>query len=377
MPRYDDRRSSTRLYVGHLSSRTRTRDLEDLFARYGRVRAVDMKRDYAFVEYGDPRDADDARYGLDGREFKGSRIVVEFSKGAPRGSGGSRDFLGRGPPPGSGRCFNCGIDGHWARDCKAGDWKNKCYHCGDRGHIERNCPNSPKKLSREQRYSRSPSPRHGRSRSRSFSRSHSYSRSPSPVKRERERGYEAEKERGYEDVETRPRSPHDSRSPTKRGRSPSPRGRRDSPGPDESSSPRGRPDGSPENQKWANGLDYGNSPRGRSRSHSRSRSPGDDADGNYRSPVKENGHDHSPSPIPRDEDGHRGDDDDNGGSPRGSGTYAVSRRQRLRPASPMSLSLSLGRCLAEIVGRRLSNRLYKSKFVGYVSNRGIVADVIG
>jgi hypothetical protein len=39
MPRYDERdrySGSTRLYVGRLSSRTRTRDLEDLFARYGR-----------------------------------------------------------------------------------------------------------------------------------------------------------------------------------------------------------------------------------------------------------------------------------------------------------------------------------------------------
>ncbi|KAK4769557.1 hypothetical protein SAY86_027707 [Trapa natans] len=147
MPRYDDRRSSsTRLYVGHLSTRLRSRDLEDIFSRYGRIRDVDMKRDYAFVEFSDPRDADDAQYNLNGREIRGSRIVVEFSKGVPRGPGGSRDYLGRGPPPGSGRCFNCGIDGHWARDCNAGDWKNRCYRCGERGHIERNCQNSPKKL---------------------------------------------------------------------------------------------------------------------------------------------------------------------------------------------------------------------------------------
>ncbi|KAL0771050.1 hypothetical protein Bca101_036201 [Brassica carinata] len=35
MPRYDDRYGNTRLYVGHVSSRTRTRDLERLFNRYG------------------------------------------------------------------------------------------------------------------------------------------------------------------------------------------------------------------------------------------------------------------------------------------------------------------------------------------------------
>ncbi|KHG01943.1 Serine/arginine-rich splicing factor 4 [Gossypium arboreum] len=134
MRRYDDRYCHTRLYVGRISSRTRTRDLERLFSRYGRflgfcqtwrpvvrgvdlggiggnscpvyrdplailsvylttdglsvsgnrfrrILDVDMKRDYAFVDFSDPRDADDARYSLDGRDFDGSRIVVEFARG--------------------------------------------------------------------------------------------------------------------------------------------------------------------------------------------------------------------------------------------------------------------------------------------------------
>lgn len=260
---------------------------------------MDMKRDYAFVEFSDPRDADDARYGLNGRDVDGSRVIVEFAKGVPRGPGGSREFGGRGPPPGTGRCFNCGIDGHWARDCKAGDWKNKCYRCGDRGHIERNCQNSPKKLKRDRSYSRSPSPRRGRSRSRSrsYSRGRSYSRSRSPVKRDR----------SIEREEKRSRSPRHHRS------SPPPsKGRKHSLSPDERSPvERGTP--SPRDDRATNGSD-------------RSRSPKDDVRMDERgdiSPVEENGRSRSNSPIHREdrspvEDGSPTGDYENHGSPRGS-----------------------------------------------------------
>jgi len=39
--------------------------------------------DHLFVsqEFSDARDADDARYNLDGRDIDGSRIIVEFAKG--------------------------------------------------------------------------------------------------------------------------------------------------------------------------------------------------------------------------------------------------------------------------------------------------------
>uniref|UniRef100_A0A7N1A1F8 Uncharacterized protein n=2 Tax=Kalanchoe fedtschenkoi TaxID=63787 RepID=A0A7N1A1F8_KALFE len=267
MPRYDDRRETTRLYVGHLSSRTRSRDLESIFSRYGRVRDVDMKHDFAFVEFSDHRDADDARYHLDGRDVDGSRIVVEFARGTPRGPGGSREFLGKGPPPGSGRCFNCGLDGHWARDCKAGDWKNKCYRCGERGHIERNCKNSPKDVQHGRSYSRSPSPRRGRDDSRSHGRRRSYSRSRTP---KRERSLELEGRRS--------RSPRDSRSPKRhRGSPPPSKGRKHSLTPDERS-PRKSRSLSPRDRVRADGSDYSGSPRGRSPSPKKS-SPVEEKEG--------------------------------------------------------------------------------------------------
>ncbi|XP_044966135.1 serine/arginine-rich splicing factor RS2Z33-like isoform X2 [Hordeum vulgare subsp. vulgare] len=178
-----------------------------------RIRCVELKHDYGFVEFSNPRDADDARYELDGQDVDGSRIIVEFARGTPRGPGGSREYLGRGPPPGSGRCFNCGIDGHWARDCNAGDWKNKCYRCGEKGHIEKNCQNSPKNLKRGRSYSRSPPPYRGMSRSRSYSRSPYTRRDDCAV--------------GHE--ERRPRSssysPRRSASPSGLNRSPAPNGK--------------------------------------------------------------------------------------------------------------------------------------------------------
>ncbi|KAG9160827.1 hypothetical protein Leryth_008651 [Lithospermum erythrorhizon] len=247
-----------------------------------RVRDVDMKRDYAFVEFSDPRDADDARYNLNGRDVDGSRIIVEVAKGVPRGAGGSRDFGGgRGPPPGTGRCFNCGLDGHWARDCKAGDWKNKCYKCGERGHIERNCQNSPKKLTKRGRsYSRSPSPRRERSRSLSYSHSRSYSRSRSPVRRER-------------NIEREDRR---SRSPRRRRSTPPPsKGRKHSPSPDERSP---RDDScSPRDRRAANGSDYSKSPNDNVRK--------EDEDIKDRSPFEDNGRSRDESPGPYQDNGRQ------------------------------------------------------------------------
>ncbi|KAK3137659.1 hypothetical protein QOZ80_5BG0455380 [Eleusine coracana subsp. coracana] len=299
MPRYDDRYGNTRLYVGKLAPRTRSRDLEYIFSKYGRVRDVEMKRDYAFIEFSDPRDADEAQYQLDGRDVDGSRIIVEFAKGVPRGSGGSREYMGRGPPPGTGRCFNCGIDGHWARDCKAGDWKNKCYRCGERGHIERNCQNSPRSVRRERSYSRSPSPRRGRGRSYSRSRSRSYSRSRSRSVSGSPRGGRREQRRSRSLSYSR--SPRRSVSPPAKERSPTPNGSR-SP---RSLSPRDQVSPPPKDNDERNG----DSPRGRSRSPSdggrspaangRSLSP----KGN-RSPSPRGNHSPSPmdnrSPSPRD-----------------------------------------------------------------------------
>lgn len=53
------------VYVGNLPDSVRERDLDDLFAKYGRIRNINIKTparppSYAFVEYDDPRYVSDS-----------------------------------------------------------------------------------------------------------------------------------------------------------------------------------------------------------------------------------------------------------------------------------------------------------------------------
>jgi len=79
----------TRVYVGRLSSRTRERDIEDAFSKFGKIVSVDLKFGFAFVEFDDSRDAEDCVRDMDGRDLDGSRIAVEFSNPDRRSRGGA------------------------------------------------------------------------------------------------------------------------------------------------------------------------------------------------------------------------------------------------------------------------------------------------
>uniref|UniRef100_F1KYU8 Serine/arginine-rich splicing factor 4 n=1 Tax=Ascaris suum TaxID=6253 RepID=F1KYU8_ASCSU len=80
---------SARVYVGRLSFRAQERDVERFFRGYGHISEVLMKNGYAFVEFTDYRDADDAVRDLNGRSLFGDRVIVELAKSRPRG----RDML--------------------------------------------------------------------------------------------------------------------------------------------------------------------------------------------------------------------------------------------------------------------------------------------
>ncbi|XP_035619908.1 serine and arginine rich splicing factor 5b isoform X4 [Oncorhynchus keta] len=111
--------SGCRIFVGRLNPSAREKDVERFFKGYGRIRDIDLKRGFGFVEFDDPRDAEDAVYELDGKELCNERVTIEHARvrlrggrgrGGDRGGGGGGgrfpDRYGRGsqdsrrnPPP--------------------------------------------------------------------------------------------------------------------------------------------------------------------------------------------------------------------------------------------------------------------------------------
>lgn len=95
-------KSDSRIYVGNLPPDIRTKDIEDIFYKYGKIKFIDLKNrkgpPFAFVEFEDALDAEDAVKGRDNYDYDGYRLRVEFQKGSrngpPRGSMSSRS----GPP---------------------------------------------------------------------------------------------------------------------------------------------------------------------------------------------------------------------------------------------------------------------------------------
>lgn len=136
--------SDCKVYVGDLGNNASKQELEDAFGYYGHLRNVWVARNppgFAFVEFEDARDAEDAVRALDGRSICGRRARVELSNGKGGGGRGFRGGGGGGGGAGSGggRGGDSGGRGGDRASRRPFHPDDRCYECGDRGHYARDC----------------------------------------------------------------------------------------------------------------------------------------------------------------------------------------------------------------------------------------------
>ncbi|XP_058257213.1 serine/arginine-rich splicing factor 7-like [Hemibagrus wyckioides] len=193
MSRHSRHGGETKVYVGNLGTGAGKGELERAFSYYGPLRTVWIARNppgFAFVEFDDPRDAEDAVRGLDGKVICGTRVRVELSTGMPRRSRYDRPPTRRPFDPND-RCYECGEKGHYAYDChrysrrrrsrsrsrsRSRGRRHSRSHSHSRSRGRRSRSFSPRRSrSGSPRRSRSGTPRRSGSRSRSRSRSRSAS----------------------------------------------------------------------------------------------------------------------------------------------------------------------------------------------------------
>merc|ERR1712130_890426 len=69
------------VWIGGLSERVRTRDVEEFFRGYGKILDISLKQKFGFIEFEDKYDAEDAVRDLDDKRLEGTHVRLEMSKG--------------------------------------------------------------------------------------------------------------------------------------------------------------------------------------------------------------------------------------------------------------------------------------------------------
>uniref|UniRef100_A0A5S6Q0F1 RRM domain-containing protein n=1 Tax=Trichuris muris TaxID=70415 RepID=A0A5S6Q0F1_TRIMR len=69
--------NTSRVYIGQLSYEIRENDVEDFFKGYGKIRDINLKQGYGFVEFDDYRDANDAVHDLNGKHMLGDHARLK------------------------------------------------------------------------------------------------------------------------------------------------------------------------------------------------------------------------------------------------------------------------------------------------------------
>ncbi|GKV30319.1 hypothetical protein SLEP1_g39140 [Rubroshorea leprosula] len=183
----------TSLLVRNLRHDCRPEDIRRPFERYGPIKDIYLPKDYytreprgfGFVQYVDPQDATEAKYGMDGQVLLGRELTVVFAeenrkkptemRHRERGRGGRfRDR--RRSPPRSPRYSRSPPPRHGRSRSRSQDY----YSPPRRSYHSRSISPQERRYSRERSYSRSPPYNGSRSHSRTPNRGQSRSRSQTP-----------------------------------------------------------------------------------------------------------------------------------------------------------------------------------------------------
>jgi len=204
---------NTSLYIRNLGSSTRPEDLRRVFAKYGPIRDIYIPLDYytkeargfAYVQYEDIRDAEDALYYEEHVRVHGRELDVQYAEGDRKTPGQMRNKEGTGSYYGGrGGGGGGGYGGQrrgYRRDSRSRSRsprrrRRSPSRSRSRSKHSRRSPSRSPVRSRSPRRSPSPknspkrsvSPRNSRSNSRSRSRSRSARRSRSSSCKENGRG---------------------------------------------------------------------------------------------------------------------------------------------------------------------------------------------
>ncbi|KAK9456966.1 hypothetical protein V1511DRAFT_509648 [Dipodascopsis uninucleata] len=83
--------SDVRIYIRPIGRDVDKLDIEDLFKGYGKLVEIKLMSGFGFVEFENPRDAQDVVEEFNNKNFRGERLLVEFAKDRRRRDDRDRD----------------------------------------------------------------------------------------------------------------------------------------------------------------------------------------------------------------------------------------------------------------------------------------------
>jgi len=66
------------LFVVNFDQETRERELEDLFEPFGKIKRVEIRRNYGFIQFDTVEAATEARLAINGKSIRGRELTVEY-----------------------------------------------------------------------------------------------------------------------------------------------------------------------------------------------------------------------------------------------------------------------------------------------------------